>query len=83
MLKIFILSLFAISFNVAAAGYKVCATWDTFCKSPEQIVATKCRLGVQVKKEQCAALGINPNFYFFSNSSLEGLPVTTLKEKGI
>ncbi|PCJ88576.1 MAG: hypothetical protein COA54_02330 [Thiotrichaceae bacterium] len=59
-------------------GFRQCAAWDTFCKSPAQIVATKCRLGVPVKHEQCEALGIPGRYMIRGGGSLvEGLPVTT------
>lgn len=55
--------------------YRKCAEWDTFCKSPKQIVATKCRLGVPVKHEQCKILSI-PSHYLVrgGGSFVDGLP---------
>lgn len=60
--------------------YRTCAAWDTFCKSPAQIVATKCRLGVPVKHGQCEALGIPSHYMVRGGGSLvEGMPCTSLK----
>lgn len=63
--------------------YRVCADWDTFCKSPQQIVATKCRLGVPVKHEQCESLNIPTRYMIRGGGSLvDGLPCSkdNLKE---
>ena len=57
--------------------YRECAAWDTFCKSPPQIVATKCRLGVPVYNETCAALGIDNPYVNFRYSLVDGLPCST------
>jgi len=64
--------------------YRECEDWDTFCKSPEQIVATKCRLGIPVKQEYCQVLNI-PNRYLIrgSGSLVEALPCTDEKAKEI
>ena len=73
----------ALTSTAAAAensGFRECAAWDTFCKSPAQIVATKCRLGVPVKHDQCRALDIPVHYMIRGGGSLvEGLPVTSLK----
>ena len=54
---------------------KECADWDTFCKSPKQVVATKCRLGVPVYHDQCEAVGIDKGWYLRGNGSLvEAMP---------
>ncbi len=75
------LLLMMVTFPVIADGYRVCESWDTFCKSPSQIVATKCRLGVPVKHEQCEALNIPKHYMVRGGGSLvEGLPVTELEK---
>ena len=61
--------------------YRVCETWDTFCKSPKQIVATKCRLGVPVKHEQCKALGISTRYLIRGGGSLvDGMPCSEINK---
>lgn len=59
--------------------YRQCEPWDTFCKSPAQIVATKCRLGVPVHAEACAALGIKNPYVNFRYSLVDALPCTALE----
>ena len=62
--------------------FRTCASWDTFCKSPAQIVATKCRLGVPVKQGQCAMLSIRSHYMVRGGGSLvEGMPCTAIKTK--
>lgn len=62
---------------VFANGYRECESWDTFCKSPEQIVATKCRLGIPVKWEYCEIVGISKRYLIRGGGSLvEALPYT-------
>jgi len=63
----------------ADSCYRECAAWDTFCKSPPQIVATKCRLGVPVYNETCAALGIDNPYVNFRYSLVEGLPCSSIE----
>ena len=66
----------------SADCYRVCAEWDAFCKSPEQIVATKCRLGVPVKWDQCKSLGIPTRYMIRGGGSLvDGLPCTNEQAK--
>ena len=63
------------SINSNAEGFRTCASWDTFCKNPAQIVATKCRLGVPVKHDQCDSLGIPKHYQIRGGGSLvSGLP---------
>ncbi len=72
-----ILALFAAQTQAADTGYRQCAGWDTFCKNPAQIVATKCRLGVPVKHSQCKQLGIPSHYMVRGGGSLvTGLPYT-------
>lgn len=72
--------IFGFSLTAHADGYRICATWDTFCKSPKQIVATKCRLGVPVKHEECRQLGISYRYLVRGGGSLvDGLPVSKKK----
>ena len=72
-----------LTFNVTADEicYRVCETWDTFCKSPEQIVATKCRLGVPVYHEACSALGIPKHYTIRGGGDLvQPMPCTNEKK---
>ena len=60
--------------------FRTCASWDTFCKSPAQIVATKCRLGVPVKHGQCELLGLPSHYMVRGGGSLvEGMPCTAVE----
>ncbi len=71
------LILMLLTFSVQA-GIKPCASWDTFCKSPPQIVATKCRLGVPVNQVTCDSLGYGD--YSRRNGGLVvGLPVSEME----
>ena len=84
MNKLIFLILWLSPFMALADGdcYRVCESWDTFCKSPKQIVATKCRLGVPVYHEQCKALGISSRYLVRGGGSLvEGMPCSADKEK--
>ena len=76
----FHVTLLVLSFVVASCSgtYRQCATWDTFCKTPPQIVATKCRLGVPVYWETCAALGYPQTDWKRAASLRPGLPNTEL-----
>jgi len=74
--------LLLIPFTIHAQGYRDCESWDTFCKSPEQIVATKCRLGVPVKWGYCEELNIPKRYLIRGGGSLvEALPVTDYEAK--
>ena len=78
---IFLIMLISLSVN-AGECYRVCETWDTFCKSPEQIVATKCRLGVPVYHEACSALGIPKHYTIRGGGDLvQPMPCTNEKKK--
>ena len=80
-MKYILAVLLTLSFSIAIAGNTVCQSWDTFCKSPKQIVATKCRLGVPVKHEQCKELKVPMRYMIRGGGSLvEGLPVTRYSE---
>lgn len=73
----YIIALTLVSSFAYADNLRVCESWDTFCKSPKQIVATKCRLGVPVKWEQCEALNIPSHYMIRGGGSLvEGLPTS-------
>ncbi len=66
------------TFSAQAQGFRDCASWDTFCKSPPQIVATKCRLGVPVNQLTCDSLGYGD--YSRRNGGLVvGLPVSEME----
>ena len=71
-----LLSVFAVNSD-AGECFTACESWDTFCKSPLQIVATKCRLGVPVNDEQCMALGVDTRFSIAGQ--VEGLPCSADK----
>ena len=71
-----------IPMTVNAQCLRECESWDTFCKSPEQITATKCRLGVPVKHEQCEKLNIPKHYMIRGGGSLvEALPCTEENNK--
>lgn len=58
-----------------------CQAWDTFCKSPKQIIATKCRLGVPVYHSACDALGVDKRLYLRGHGSLvDPLPCTAIEK---
>ena len=75
-MKILLVFMFAF-FTGCTGTYKTCASWDTFCKNPAQIVATKCRLGVPVYHEQCKALGQSNRDTYVDAPLQEGLPVSS------
>lgn len=68
--------LFLFSTNTFAFGH--CATWDTFCKLPPEIVATKCRLGVPVEQSTCDLLGYG-RYSQMNGGLVSGLPVSELE----
>ena len=47
-----------------------------FKNTPDELVASKCRLKLPIKKEQCEAVGV----YNTKGGQLEGLPVTKLEK---
>ena len=79
-MKVLISMLFSMlfPFSVNAQGFRDCATWDTFCKSAPQIVATKCRLGVPVEQSTCDLLGYG-HYSTMSGGLVPGLPVSELE----
>ncbi len=77
-LAILLLATLPVTVSAQDSCMRTCASWDTFCKSPPQIMATKCRLGVPVKHGQCEQLGIPAHYMVRGGGSLvEGFPCTT------
>ena len=75
---IILISLFSTAVYSDGQCIKECEAWDTFCKSPKQVITTKCRLGVPVYHEQCKELGISSRYLVRGGGSLvDGLPCTT------
>jgi len=62
----FIILLFSISLSSCAI----------FKNTPDELVASKCRLKLPIKKEQCEAVGV----FRTKGGQLEGLPVTNLEK---
>lgn len=54
------------------------ASCSIFQNTPDELVASKCRLKLPIQKEQCIAVGIHPSR--IKGGQLEGLPVTRLNE---
>lgn len=63
--------LFLISFSVNAG------VLDIFKNTPTELVASKCRLKLPIKKDQCVKAGIHPSRV--KGGQLEGLPVSAMK----
>lgn len=47
-----------------------------FKNTPDELIASKCRLKLPIQKEQCIAVGIHPSRV--KGGQLEGLPVTKM-----